>query len=335
MRRFWMSLVLATAAVTLSASSLVVTMSGSKWSLYAIGGVIKCGITTCGGKQAIGTLPNGEGVYYDFPVAADLPYGTYIADQSFVGTGPNDATWAAWPSLTASATYCVRITASPSYVDGAGPHDGFSWGTDATCTNGGTSAIQSTQGTWLSNGVIIYFAHMGNHVVGDTWTVRYDVGTTETDWRGYLMTVPAVKTFAVGQTLTMSVQVDTTGDPIFQYHGDGDFRCVRPVTIRPYFQRGSFTRIVDDNWRWWAKEPYSFVLVNGSATITVPLQPGNFVQTWGKTGSSTAALTSAFASSLAAVGGLGAAVGGGCSYGHAANISQGTARLTLRSYTIQ
>jgi len=335
-RKLWLVVAVVVAlSASASAASVTVPMTGSKWSLYASGGVIKCGVSVCGKGQIPGTLPNGDGIYFDFPVAPDVPVGAYVAESTFTGTGPNDATWLSAPPITAPVTYCVRISAVNVYTDVYGPHDAFTWGTEGSCTNGGTVVIQSTSGTWLSNGVLVYFARMSFHTVGDTWTVRYGYGTAQTDWRGYLMTVPAVKAFSTAQVLSMRVELVTTGAPVFGFHGDGDYRCDRPVTIRPHFQKGAWSRDPGDNYRWWAKDPYSFTLAHGSATISIPLQADKWVQTWGKTGSSTTALTTAFTQSIANIGSLGAAIGGGCSYGHGANINQGTARLMLRAYAIQ
>ncbi len=329
-------MMLVLSAIVTSASSLIVPMSGSKWSLYASGGVIKCGVSVCGNGQALGTLPNGEGIYFDFPNAPDLPVGSYIIDQAFVGTGPNDAYWLGYPPITAPATFCVVITQANAYTDGAGPHDAYSWGTGGSCTDGGVGAIQSTEGLWLKDGVLIYFARMNLHSVGDKWTVNYGYGTAATDWRGYLMTVPATKSFTTANMLSMTVEMQITGSITWGYHPDNDWRCIRPVTIRPHFQKGSWDKWVDDSYRWWTKEPYSFTIENGgSMVINVPLQPSNWIQTWGKSGDSTPAMTTNFINSIKSIGALGAAIGGGCSYGHGANIQgDGSARLILRSYSI-
>ena len=321
----------------LLAVALQVPMTGSKWALYASGGLIKCGVTACGGKQTIGTLPNGEGVYFDLPVAADEPVGSYIVSTSFTGTGLNDVTWSQWPSITAPVTYCAVINGLDVYTDGVGGHDSLTWGTDPACTNGGTKMVQSTSGLWLTQEVVLYVGHFRGHTLGDKWTVTYGYGTAQTDWRGYLMTVPTTKTFTTAQSLTMRVQVLLTGAPVFGFHVDGATGCDgNAVAIRPHFQRGAWVKDPGDNYRWWAKGTYSIPLAGGGdTTLTVPLRPEAWVQTWGKTGSSTTALSTAFSATIANIGALGAAMGGGCSYGHGTNVSGGTARLVLKSYTIQ
>jgi hypothetical protein len=319
-------------------AATVMPMTGSKWGLYASGGVIKCGVDTCGGKNAYpGTLPNNGGIYFNFPKAADVPVGSYVTGTSFAGTGLNDMTWTQWPSsVTGPVTYCAMVKQVNAYYDGAGWHDSLSWGKNGDCTNGGTLYLTNGMVVWLEGSVYLNYKSMTGHVLGDKWTVSYDYGTSSTDWRGYMMTVPPQKVFNNTQTLTMNVEVVTTGDPVFGYHSDGETGCSIPVSIRPHFQTGSWSRYPDDSARWWAKDPFNFVLANGSATISVPLQPQNWVQTWGKTGSSTSTLTAAFNKTIGNVGAIGVAMGGGCSYGHGTNISGdgASAQLILKSYSI-
>lgn len=328
-------------SMTVSAATLVLPMTASRWSVYASGGVIKCGVSVCGTGQPLGVLPNGAGVYFDFPVAPDLPIGAFVIDADFVGVGLNDIIWNEWPTVTSPVTYCAVINGLNVYKDAAGLHDSVSWGTDAACTNRGTARLYSPYTNLdLTNGnIFLNVDSPDGHTLGDKWTVSYGVGTQSTDWRGYLMAVPGTGKKGVAltntQVLTMTVEVLTTGAPVFGYHGDGDYDCIRPVTIRPHFQRGPWEKWVDDSYRWWAKEPYSFTLVNGSATISIPLHPQYWIQTWGKTGNATPTLLQAFNQSISAVGAIGAAIGGGCSYGHGANVSGGTARLVLKSYTVQ
>lgn len=227
-----------TAALAQSAR-ITFPMCSSAWRVYASGGDVPCGVTSCGDEARVGQWPGG-GVYVDLPAAPDAP----------------------------------------------------------TVAQGGSTA--------------------------------------ETDWRGYWITEPSLPALTTAAVLTLRVQVRTSGQPRFGYRVDGDSGCGRPAAIRPYLQVGRWAEAVADNQRWWAKEPYRYVLSAGEATITVPLTPSAWVQTWGKAGSSTSALTMAFVQTLGRIGAIGAAMGGGCSYGHGVNIAPNgaTARLVLISYGV-
>ena len=230
-------------------------------------------------------------------------------------------------------TYCVTITTENAYKDGAGGHDAISWGTDRFCKNGGNTYIQSNEGTYLASGMIITFAHMGGHTVGSMWAVTVSSGTAVTDWRGYPVTQINGK-FAEAQSLTLTVQVATTGKPVFGYDSEMDNTCATPATIRPYFQSGALLSTnADGSNRWWSSPDY-VVLANGIATIRVPLEPQYWSDTWGAFGNSSTTAENEFATAISNVNWIGVTLGGGCFYGHGVNVSGGTATISVTSYSV-
>ncbi len=326
------------------AATFSLPLTGSKWSLYDYGGTDKCGVSTCGANQYPGTLPNNGGVYFNFPNAADVPAGgggtsTTISSTTFTGTGLNDANWNNSYYSGPTVTYCATISYPNAYSDGAGYHDEVKWGTNGSCTNGGTTYIQSLDGVYLSNGVLITFAHYAGHTLGDTWTVTFTNGvsgtsTLNTDWRGYFVTQPSTKKFTGTQTLTMTVQVVASSTTTFGYHSASDNTCSSPATIRPYFQSGALYSTTNDGGnRWWAN-PGSYVLADGTVTLSIPLKPQYWSSTYGQKGDANATMTNDFNKTIGSVGWIGATMGGGCFFGHGVNAS-GSAQLILKSYTIQ
>lgn len=316
---------------------LVLPMTGSKWSLYDLGAIDNCGVSTCGAGQVIGTLPSNGGVYFDLPVSPDVPAGIgTTGTATFVGTGLNDVSWIEESGL--SNDFCVQVSQPNAYKDGAGWHDQLTWGAEGSCTNGGVTYIQSLSGVWLESGVLIVFSHYSGHALGDRWTLTRSGGSTATsndDWRGYLVTVPSVKKLVTGQVLNMVLQVVTTGTPTFGYHSADDNTCVSPAAIRPYFQSGAFLSTTSSGGnRWWAN-PTSIVLADGTVSISIPLQPQYWSNTYGQQGSSSAAATKDFTTTIGVVGWIGATMGGGCFFGHGVNVNNGTARVVVKSYSVQ
>ena len=132
--------------------------------------------------------------------------------------------------------------------------------------------------------------------------------------------------------LVVSLQVTTTGAPVFNYMLEPGNTCVVAATVRPFFWAHQNSPAEFD--RWWAN-PVAYQLAAGSATITVPLAPDQWSSVNGKFGSTDAGALAGFQSALKAVSSLGLTFGGGCFFGHGVNVSGGTARFVLSRYAIE
>jgi hypothetical protein len=136
---------------------------------------------------------------------------------------------------------------------------------------------------------------------------------------------------AISGTVTLKVQVDTTGTPVFNYNLDGTETCNNPARISLYFQRGGddYSAVGEKEfYRWWSNDQ----LVIGSGTLSVALQPQNWFSVYGKNGSTNPAL---FAAALASPRALGMTFGGGCTGHHGVNVSGGTARFNALNFVVQ
>ena len=342
MKRLLAILLFAFALACSSMGGTVLPMNGGSWQLWDYAAAGLCGVASCGAGQSMGTLPKNGGIYFDFPNAPNSPAETYMTNPQFAGTGLNDANWNdGYYTGTASISYCVRITAVNVYEDAAGWHDAYSWGTGGSCTNGGSTYMYGTGGggNYLSHNVLIAWASSSGHTVGDEWTVEATVGTKDSDWRGYLMYPGSLK-FTEAQTAKATIQLVTTGSPVFGWESNVDNLppgCASPPAARLYIQSGSWNYTAPDGSNRWWSNPVSFTLASGTATLSVPLQPDQWSDTYGQEGDSSPTTEKEFAEAIANVNFIGMTFGGGCFFGHGVNISGpgATAQFILKSFTIQ
>jgi len=155
----------------------------------------------------------------------------------------------------------------------------------------------------------------------------------------YVM-VPYTTAMRPSQSVSFTAQiVVTSGTPVFNYRLEPGNTCEYPAHARAHFARTAPTNrkafedeiYAPDNFRWWAN-PTAMVLEAGTATVTVPLDPAQWSDTNGTFGDVDPI---GFAAALAAPGTIGLTFGGGCFFGHGVNVSGGTARFLLTSYTVQ
>jgi hypothetical protein len=152
----------------------------------------------------------------------------------------------------------------------------------------------------------------------------------------HYVTTPVDAQITGGQHLSATLQVNTTGDPVFQYQFNPDNTCISPAHVRPFLQRKNDPMTAEGEaefYRWWAT-PIAYELAAGSTTLTVPLTPDQWLSVFGKLGNSSASATAGFQAALLNLGNVGFTFGGGCFYGHGVNISRGTARFTLIKFSI-
>ena len=135
-------------------------------------------------------------------------------------------------------------------------------------------------------------------------------------------------------SVSMTFQILTTGVPTFNYKLGSDNTCATPATVRLFLERKN-DDFSQEFYRWWANPiGYELQATPADVTLTVPLTPDQWSSVYGKAGSYDAAALAGFQDALRNLGHIGMTFGGGCFFGHGVNVSGGTARFALMSYTI-
>jgi hypothetical protein len=136
-------------------------------------------------------------------------------------------------------------------------------------------------------------------------------------------------------SVTITFQILTTGVPTFNYVMETDNTCTStPATVRLFLERRN-DDLSQEFYRWWANPTvYDLQATSGDVTMTVPFTPDQWSSVYGKLGSQDATTLAGFQDALSNLGHVGMTFGGGCFFGHGVNISGGTARFALISYTI-
>jgi hypothetical protein len=133
-----------------------------------------------------------------------------------------------------------------------------------------------------------------------------------------------------------ALQISTSGAPIFHYRLKPDNTCDYPAHARFYLQRKRDDlsgRGEYEFYRWFSND-VAYKLATGSAKLTAALAPDQWTSVFGKKGSHDSATEVGFVQALQNLANVGFVFGGGCYYGHGVNVSGGTARFTLREYSI-
>jgi len=151
----------------------------------------------------------------------------------------------------------------------------------------------------------------------------WDTTRNRQQYLDYILT----RTRGISGTVIVNLQVSATPGTVFEYQSEPGNTCSSPAQVRPYFEASGGAR-------WWAN-PTSYVLADGSATISVPLIPGMWSNVNGQMGDSSQALIDQFYQDLPHATVMGLSFGGGCFFGHGVGVSNGSARFRLLGYSIQ
>ena len=135
----------------------------------------------------------------------------------------------------------------------------------------------------------------------------------------------------VNGSLSISVQITTTGPVMFNYMTEPFNTCATPASVRPFIwaNRNSFGEFD----RWWSN-PGNLPLGPGSATLKVQLEPDRWSSVNGKLGNADSAAQAGFSNALKNVSSLGLTFGGGYFFGHGINVQGGSARFAIVSYQV-
>jgi hypothetical protein len=147
----------------------------------------------------------------------------------------------------------------------------------------------------------------------------------------YLYT--GVRSPAISGSLSVSLQIRTTGTVLFNFLAEPTNTCAAPASVRPmiWAHKNSWSEFD----RWWSN-PLGYVLADGVADFTIPLTPDRWSSVYGKQGNSDAAAMMGFANALENVSSLGLTFGGGCYFGHGVYVQGGgDAQFVLLRYEVQ
>jgi len=133
-------------------------------------------------------------------------------------------------------------------------------------------------------------------------------------------------------SVVVSLRVMTSGPVVFNSLDPITSACTIPPSVRPFLWANNNGNGAYD--RWWSN-PQSFLLADGSATITVPLSPGSWSSVNGQFGDADSVARFNFDKALLNVSRLGVTFGGGCSFGHGINVRGGSATFQLTGFAIR
>jgi hypothetical protein len=141
-------------------------------------------------------------------------------------------------------------------------------------------------------------------------------------------------TESVSHNVSMTFQILTTGAPTFNYMMETGNTCATSATVRLFLQRKN-DDLSQEFYRWWANSAiYDLQPTSENVTMTVPLTPDQWSSVYGKPGNLNATTLAGFHDALTNLGHVGMTFGGGCFAGHGVNVSGGSARFALISYSI-
>jgi hypothetical protein len=145
-------------------------------------------------------------------------------------------------------------------------------------------------------------------------------------WRVY--TQP--QSLSAYSALNLSVSVQTQGTPEFFWRtqSDDSVECNPPAARPMLFQWYEGAFVPTDEW-WSINNPYP--LANGSAVLSIPFTPDQWLDENGQGGNVDSNTQAQFELSLSQMHGIGVSFGGGCNYGHGISVVGGQATFSLSS----
>jgi hypothetical protein len=294
--------------------SQVCDASGSGWSFCA--NITSCndGYTffdsACPATQRVCSVSDGTGEQ----TFADGGYGACVATACDPDYALNNGACVAKDpgkvSLTAgkwNITWSQGMPPNPYPVDGG-------WALDFPVLTGDINQCADYAGSFVIDDLSSMVAH------GNCPTLNY-------------VTTAYTTPIASTSTLSITLQINTTGAPVFNYRLDATNTCVSPAHVRAMIQH-VHDDYATEGWRFWAN-PTAYELGPGTVTMQIPMAGDQWSDVLGKFGTADAGNLAGFEDTLANVGRVGFVFGGGCFFGHGVNISGGTAQLVVTDFSFR
>ncbi len=152
----------------------------------------------------------------------------------------------------------------------------------------------------------------------------------------HYVTTPVKMSLATSGRVRAMFRVTASDRPVFNYRLSPDNTCNYPAHARFYLQRAGDDLSGQGEYEFyrWFSNDVAYELAAGSANLIAALTPEQWTSVFGKKGDYDSPAMAGFAQALRHLGHVGVVFGGGCYYGHGVNVSGGTARFTLREYSI-
>jgi len=132
----------------------------------------------------------------------------------------------------------------------------------------------------------------------------------------------------------MNFEISASADAVFDFRTNPNNTCASPPSLlHLYIQRVGDEMTGKGQYAFyrWFSIP-TVVLANGTFTLTVPIDPSQWIDVWGRPGSASPA---DFIAAMSNIANLGMTFGGGCFAGHGVWLTAGSARMSVRSYSAQ
>lgn len=158
----------------------------------------------------------------------------------------------------------------------------------------------------------------------------------------HYLTQPYVGPLPAGQSLKATIEISTTGNPVFLYQTEPGNNCNTPASVRFFVQRLENRNpppyvMLDENARWWSN-PVALTLQDtaGAVLLSAPIDPSQWSNVSGHRGDFDADTLAGFNNAMTNHDAIGFTFGGGCFYGHGSGLAAGgTARFTLSDLRVE
>jgi hypothetical protein len=134
------------------------------------------------------------------------------------------------------------------------------------------------------------------------------------------------------------ILVTTTGTPTFDYNLQPDNTCIYPAHVRFLLQKSGDDLSGTNGkeyFRWWSNS-VAYKLAHGRANLRAWLTDlSQWTSVLGERADASAAAAAGFKQTIANLGNVGFAFGGGCFYGHGVRVRGGGARFAVTSYSLK
>ncbi len=158
----------------------------------------------------------------------------------------------------------------------------------------------------------------------------------------HYLTQPYTGPLPAGQSLKATIDITTTGNPVFLYDTQPDNTGNTPASVRFFVQVLENRHpppyiLLDPNARWWSN-PVALELQNtgGQVVLAVPIDPSQWSNVQGQMGNQDTNTLAGFQSAMQTHDAIGFTFGGGSYFGHGVGLAAGgTARFTLSDLRIE
>lgn len=177
------------------------------------------------------------------------------------------------------------------------------------------------------------------------WQIKYSQGTPAHpidagDMPGWYFDIPndpgyvgyvtirtrGVKDLSVFTSLIVTMDLETSAFPVYICES-----ACSDAAATVYIEHNRWTYL---SWykpyhRWWAWNARYSLNVGGQVTLTIPIDPSQWLSVWGEHGDASPEALAGFWNTMTNVGNVGMTFGGGGNFGHGVGVTDGTATFRM------